>query len=66
MPRAKKNARILNIRLDAEIYDMLDQFCEESGQARTLAVERFLRKGLEEYFGKEKEERMPINSSTLL
>ena len=66
MPRAKKNARILNIRLDAEIYDMLDQFCEESGQARTLAVERFLRKGLEEYFGKEKEERMPVNSSTLL
>ena len=57
MPRPKKDAKILNIRLDKEINDKLEKFCEESGQSKTVAVERFLNRCLDEYFSKPEEER---------
>lgn len=57
MPRQKKDAKILNIKLDREIYEKLENFCEESGQSKTVAVERFLNKCLTEYFEKPEEER---------
>ena len=57
MPRPKKNSKILNIRLDKEISDKLERFCEESGQSKTVAVERFLNRCLDEYFSKPEEER---------
>lgn len=57
MPRQKKNAKALNIKLDFEISEKLEKFCEESGQSKTIAVERFLDKCLDEYFEKPKDER---------
>lgn len=57
MPRPKKDAKILNIRLDKEINDKLERFCEESGQSKTVAVERFLNRCLDEYFSKPEEMR---------
>lgn len=42
MPRAKKNARILNIKLDATVYDKLDQYCEKYGCNKTETVEAAL------------------------
>lgn len=57
MPRQKKDAKILNIRLDREIYEKLEKFCEESGQSKTVAVERFLKKCLDGYFEKPEESR---------
>jgi hypothetical protein len=56
MARPKKDAKILNIKLDREINEKLEKFCEESGQSKTVAVERFLNKCLNEYF--EKPEKM--------
>ena len=57
MPRPKKDAKILNIRLDKEINNKLERFCEESGQSKTVAVERFLNRCLDEYFSKPEEMR---------
>ena len=57
MPRPKKDSKILNIRLDKEISDKLERFCDESGQSKTVAVERFLNRCLDEYFSKPEEER---------
>ena len=36
MPRQKKDAKILNIKLTREISDQLEQFCEESGISKGL------------------------------
>ena len=57
MPRTKKDAKYLNIKLDRTIYEKLECFCEESGQSKTVAVERFLDRCLDEYFAKPEETR---------
>lgn len=59
MPRPKKESRILNIRLAAPINAKLERFCEESGQTKTVAVERFLDKCLDAYFSKPETDRRP-------
>lgn len=41
MARTKKDAKILNIKLDREIHEQLEKFCEESGLTKTIAVEDF-------------------------
>lgn len=57
MPRIKKDAKILNIKLDREIHEQLEQFCDESGMSKTIAVEKILRRYFEEYFKRPKEDR---------
>ena len=57
MPRQKKDAKILNIKLAREISDRLEQFCEESGMSKTIATEKILSKYFEEYFSRPEEER---------
>ncbi|KXB68952.1 hypothetical protein [Peptostreptococcus anaerobius] len=52
VPRQKKDAKILNIKLATAINEKLERFCEESGQSKTVAVERFLDRCLDEYFEK--------------
>jgi hypothetical protein len=54
MPRQKKDAKILNIKLETAINEKLERFCGESGQSKTVAVERFLDRCLDEYFEKPK------------
>lgn len=43
MPRQKKDAKILNIKLAKEISDQLEQFCEESGISKTVVTEKIYR-----------------------
>ena len=57
MPRQKKDAKILNIKLAKEIRDQLEQFCEESGISKTVATEKILSKYFEENFSRPEEER---------
>ena len=57
MPRQKKDAKILNIKLAKEISDQLEQFYEESGISKTVATEKILSKYFEEYFSRPEEER---------
>ena len=61
MPRQKKDAKILNIKLAREISNQLEQFCEESGISKTVATEKNLSKYFEEYFSRLEEERTLIN-----
>ena len=56
MPRQKKDAKILNIKLAREISDQLEQFCEESGISKLL-LQKKLSKYFEEYFSRLEEER---------
>lgn len=49
MPRQKKDAKILNIKLATPISDRLESFCEESGQNKTVAVERALVAYMDDY-----------------
>lgn len=58
MPRQKKDAKILNIKLAREISDQLEQFCEETGVSKTIATEKILSKYFKEYFSRPEEERM--------
>lgn len=60
MPRPKKDSKVLNIKLSVSVYNKLEEFCDESGQTKTLAVERFLNKCLNEYFSKPESERKII------
>ena len=57
MPRPKKDSKSLNIKLDAGIHAQLEQFCEETGMNKTIAVEKVLSQFLSAYFEKPKEER---------
>lgn len=58
MPRPKKDAKVINVKLDRGIYDRLDQFCAESGMTKTVALERILNQYLDGYFHKPEDERM--------
>lgn len=57
MSRTKKDAKILNIKLDREIHEQLEQFCDESGLTKTVAVEKILQRYFEEYFKRPKDDR---------
>lgn len=57
MPRTKKDARILNIKLSSPIYDKLDVFCEESGMSKTVAAEKIFEQFFERYFEMPEAER---------
>lgn len=58
MPRQKKDAKILNIKLNTEISNKLEQFCEETGMTKTTATEKMLSQYLEQYFKRPEKERM--------
>lgn len=58
MPRAKKDAKILNIKLAMEVNSQLEQFCAESGMSKTVATEKILSKFFEEYFKRPEKERI--------
>lgn len=57
MSRTKKDAKILNIKLDRKIHEQLEQFCDESGMTKTIAVEKILQRYFEEYFKRPKDDR---------
>ena len=54
MPRPKKDAKPLNIKLDASIYKKLEQYCYETGMNKTVTVEKILDQYLSSYFEREK------------
>ena len=61
MPRCKKDYKNLNIKLQKDISDQLEEYCERLGQTKTTAIERILQKHLEEYRTKEMEEKKQNN-----
>lgn len=54
MPRAKKNTAPVSFRLAAEVNERLKKFCQDSGQSKTVAVERALAMYIDDYEAKMK------------
>lgn len=54
MGRTKKDAKVLNIKLDRSIYDRFENYADQLGQTKTTAIERILAKHLDEYDHKTK------------
>ena len=46
MARQKKNGQYLNVKIDMNVYQRLEEFCEETGYTKTAAVERAGRRSL--------------------
>ena len=59
MPKAKKDAKKATFYLGNEVIEKLEQFCEDTGLSKTVAVERFIDKGIKEHSEnlKEKDDR---------
>ena len=49
MPRQKKDNHSITIRIATDIFNRLNQFCEDSGQSKTAAVERALTMYMNDY-----------------
>ncbi len=57
MPRQKKDAKILNIKLAMPISNKLEQFCEETGMSKTVATEKILSQYFDKYFNRPEQDR---------
>ena len=49
MAREKKENVPVSIRMEKQTYDRLVKFCEESGQPKTIAIERAVNLYIVEY-----------------
>jgi hypothetical protein len=49
MAKQNKDWKALNIKLDRTVYEHLEKYCEDTGQSKTVAVERILLKAFEKY-----------------
>lgn len=56
MPKPKKATTPTSFRLDASVTERLAKFCEESGQSKTVAVERAITMYINDY--EEKQRRL--------
>lgn len=57
MAQIKKDAKIINMKLDRSVYDKLDQFCKETGLSKTAATEKILNQYLSDYLKRPEEDR---------
>ena len=58
MARPKKDGKVINMKLNMTTYENLEQYCKESGQTKTRAVERILNKYFDNYFERPESERI--------
>lgn len=54
MARPKKENTPTSFRLDTAVLERLTHFCEESGQSKTVAVERAITMYINDYEAKQK------------
>lgn len=54
MARPRKDNVPVSFRLERTVYEKLNQFCEDSGQAKTVAIERALEMYIDDYYAKQK------------
>lgn len=55
MPRPKKDNHPLSMRIDKNIYERLNQYCADSGQTKTMAIERALVSYMDDYYHQQDE-----------
>ncbi|MBR5719189.1 MAG: CopG family transcriptional regulator [Clostridia bacterium] len=51
MARPRKESHPITVRLEQNIYDRLNDFCERSGQPKTVAIERAIKTYIESFDG---------------
>ena len=51
MARPRKESHPITVRLEQNIYDRLNDFCERSGQTKTVAIERAIKTYIESFDG---------------
>ena len=56
MGRPKKDGRDLNCFLRRDLFEQLEQYCDEMGQTKTMVIERALEKTFREH-EKEKDKK---------
>ena len=49
MARPKKDCIPVSARLSTSVVERLNQFCEDSGQSKTVAIERAITAYIDEY-----------------
>lgn len=49
MGRPKKDGRDLNCFLRRDLFEQLEQYCDEMGQTKTMVIERALEKTFREH-----------------
>ena len=49
MANQNKDWKALNIKIQSELYEQLEKYCEDTGLSKTVAVERILSKAFKEY-----------------
>ena len=49
MARPRKKSRPFSIKMEAVIYERLQAYCEESGQPKTVAIERAVNMFIDNY-----------------
>lgn len=49
MPRPKKDFRPCSIKMEVETFDRLQNYCEKSGQPKTVAIERAVNMFIDDY-----------------
>ena len=49
MARQKKDSHPITIRMEQELFDRMTEFCERSGQPKTVAIERALTEYIDAY-----------------
>lgn len=54
MPRPKKGYHPVTVRMEQELYNRLNQFCKDSGQPKTVAIERALEMYIDNYYSQQK------------
>ena len=54
MPRTKKDNVPVSFRLAKDVNERLEQFCKDSGQSKTVAVERAIIMYIDDYEAKQK------------
>ena len=58
MEKEKKDGRHLNLYIERTVIEQLEQYCEEVGQTKTVAIERILTRYLDNYFDVPEEKRV--------
>lgn len=54
MARPKKDNRPMTVRLATPIFERLEEYCEDSGQTKTIAIERALSLYMDDYYEKQR------------
>ena len=63
MAKKTKDSKPFSIRMEKSVFERLEQYCNESGQSKTIAIERAIGMYIDDY--EEKRERWMQKSENI-